>query len=94
MVVRLECKQGGMLFGAERVYDEATPEEAHCDTNRDLNHSQTNSQARRILVTILTFVVFRKPARSRNSRLKIVQLVKITPKEEERRLRVRGKGLQ
>ena len=91
MVVRLECKQSGMLFGAKRVYDETTPEEAHRDTNCHLNHSQTNSQARRILVTILTFVVFRKPACGRNSRLKLCQS---RPREEGRRLQVRGKGLQ
>ena len=65
----LKCKEGVLLAGTKGIDNEAAAEEANGDANPYLHHPQTNVQAGRVRIILLTAIILCKSTSSSDTRL-------------------------
>ena len=65
----LECEEGVLLTGTKGVDNEAAAEEANGDPNSYLHHAETNVQAGRVRIILLTAIILGKSTSSSDTRL-------------------------
>ena len=65
----LKCKEGVLLTGTEGIDNEAAAKEANGDANPYLHHPQTNVQAGRVRIILLTAIILGKSTSSSDTRL-------------------------